>query len=215
MKVLILLAHADDESLGAGGTIPWLLKRGHQVQLIVASEGIVKMRKHADDNRSALRKACEILGISDLTTLGFPDQGFDVIPQAEIANAVFEQLDGLPDLIITHSSQDLNLDHGIIHQVAKIVGRPRQKPIGILGCEIPASATWNGKGFPAQFYVDIEPFLEKKLAAFGEYVNENRDFPDPFSLEGLQILAKFRGMEAGMKAAEAFEVVRMNGNLFF
>ncbi|MCI4666773.1 MAG: PIG-L family deacetylase [Bacteroidia bacterium] len=211
MKVLILLAHADDESLGAGGSIPYLLSQGHDVQLLIASDGIIKMRKVQDDNRSSLDKACAILGIKNYKTLDFPDQAFESIPQAQIVNAAMEELDELPDLIITHSSMDLNQDHRIIHQVAKIIGRPRKKPINILGCETPASANWNGKAFPAQLYVDIEAYLEQKLTAFAIYTHENRTFPDPFSLEGLEIMAKFRGMEAGVKAAEAFEVIRWNG----
>lgn len=213
MKVLIFLAHADDESLGTGGAIPYLLERGHQLQLIIASDGVVSMRKQADDNRLALDEACGILGLDNYSTLDFPDQAFENVLQANMVNAVMSKLDDLPDLIITHSSQDLNLDHRIVHQVAKIVGRPRQKPVSILGCEIPASAQWNGSNFSSQFYIDIEAYLEKKLKAFEVYTNETRTFPDPFSLDGLRILAQFRGMEAGMRAAEAFEVIRINGSL--
>ena len=210
MKVLIFLAHVDDESLGTGGAIPYLLNRGHEVQLLIASEGIIRMRPTGDDNRNSFQRACEVLGLENYASLGFPDQSFESVPQARIANAVFEKMDGQPDLIITHASSDLNQDHRLIHQVAKIVGRPRKKPINILGCEIPAAARWNGSSFPAQMYLDIEPFLQQKINAFSCYTNESKSFPDPFSPEGLGILAKFRGMEAGMKAAEAFEVVRWN-----
>ncbi|MBI2104108.1 MAG: PIG-L family deacetylase, partial [Candidatus Omnitrophica bacterium] len=37
---------------------------------------------------------------------------------------------------------------------------------------------------------------------------ELRQFPHPRSLEGLEVLAKKRGMEVGFHAAEAFMTVR-------
>jgi len=211
MKVLVLLAHADDESLGVGGSIPFLLEKGHEVELIIMSEGVVSMRAEATDNRKALTRACRILGLEKFTCLGFPDQAFETLAQAKMAMAVHRQLRVLPDIIITHASGALNLDHRITHQVAKVVGRPRQKPIGILGCEIPASAAWNHSGFTPNYYVDISPYLDQKIKAFAAYQEENRSFPDPFSPEGLRIQAHFRGMEAGYQAAEGFEVIRWYG----
>lgn len=208
MNYLILLAHADDETLGCGGTVPYLLAKGHHVQLLIASDGIVRMRDKEDDNRAHLHKACEILGIHHVDCLNLPDQKFEQVPQSEIVNLTQKYLSEPPDVIITHSASDLNLDHRIIHQVAKIVGRPRSRQVGILGCEIPASSQWNEKSFKPDFYVNIEAYIDQKLNAFEVYTSEKKEFPDPFSLEGLQILAQFRGMESGNKLAEAFEVIR-------
>ncbi|MEZ4848384.1 MAG: PIG-L family deacetylase [Bacteroidia bacterium] len=65
MDILLLLAHADDETLGAGGTIQKMLAKGHQVRLIIVSDGVVAMRDNQSDNRQALDQACEILGITE------------------------------------------------------------------------------------------------------------------------------------------------------
>ena len=40
------------------------------------------------------------------------------------------------------------------------------------------------------------------------YARELREFPHPRSLEGIEVLARKRGMEIGFVAAEAFMVVR-------
>ncbi|MEL6697405.1 MAG: PIG-L family deacetylase [Bacteroidota bacterium] len=208
MNVLLLFAHADDESLGAGGTIPRLLNEGHQLQLITLSEGIIRMRETQDDNLPAYRKACEHLQLDDYQTLGYADQQFDAFPLAELTRGVSQALSFEPDWIITHADTDLNKDHQIVSDIAKIIGRPRKKPVRILGCEIPCGSIWRGNPFPAQFYIDISETLPTKLKAFEQYQNEIHPFPDPFSTEGLETLAKFRGMESGHTAAEAFQVIR-------
>lgn len=214
MRVLILLAHADDETLGAGGLIQKLLAGGHEVQLRIVSDGVVALRGQPSDNRAALAGACTLLGISDWQALGFPDQQFERAGVAEIAAAVAATV-APPDLILSHSASDLNQDHRITAEAARILGRPRSRPVALLACEIPCVAAWNGQPFRPQLYVDIAPFLETKIAAFALYTHENRLFPDPYSPEGLRALARFRGMEGGMAAAEAFEVIRWYGHCHF
>ena len=208
MQVLLLLAHADDESLGTGGIVQRLTDDGHRIQLVILSEGLVAMRSENSDNRDALRNACGILHIDDCQCLDFPDQRFETVPIAEIANRVTETVEE-PDLIITHADTDLNLDHRITGEVARIVGRPRGRPVSILACEIPSVSHWNGQPFSPNFYVGLtEEQLDTKLAAFRSYANEIREFPDPYSEKGLRNLARFRGQESGHAAAEAFRVVR-------
>lgn len=209
MQILLLLAHADDESLGAGGAIQKWLAEGHQIQLLIVSDGIVGMRQGAADNRAPLQEACQLLGIRDVQTLDFPDQQFELQTVAAIANKASHAIHTPPDLIVTHSAKDLNQDHRITAEVAKIIGRPRGRQVSILGCEIPSVATWNGQPFAPQLYVSLtEVQLQKKIEAFACYQNETRTFPDPYSAKGLEVMARFRGQESGNQAAEAFEVIR-------
>lgn len=212
MDVLLILAHADDETLGAGGLVRKLSRKGHTVRLIVVSDAVVAMRPEASDNRHALEKACQILGIENYHSLGFRDQQFDTYPIAQIANAISEKM-GNPDLIITHSPKDLNRDHRQVYEAVMILSRPRGKQINVIACEIPFVAAWNQQPFEPQLFVDISETLEEKIKAFEAYANEIRTFPDPYSSEGLRTLARYRGMESGYLAAEGFEVVRMFANI--
>jgi N-acetylglucosamine malate deacetylase 1 len=209
MKVLLLLAHADDETLGVGGTAQQLLAQGHAVHAMIASEGVVDLRPQAADNRPALAHACAHLGLADWQCLDLPDQRFETIPVAEIASQVGRQLPFAPDVIITHSARDLNCDHRIIAEVGHILGRPRGRAVSILACEIPCVSLWHGTPFAPTCYVGLtEAQLARKIEAFGFYLAEHRAFPDPYSSQGLETLARQRGMEAGYAAAEAFEVIR-------
>ena len=206
-KALVLMAHADDETLGAGGLIYKLTKNNWKVSIVFISDGIVATRKKKQDNRKDAKKACNILGVRNPIFLGYKDQKFDAYPIAEMSNSV-ESLKLNPDLIITHTDTDLNSDHRLVLEIAKIIGRPRKKPISILGCEIPNTSFWNGKPFPANYFVDITKEIEIKIKAFAQYANEINSFPDPWSKKALRTLAEYHGIQSGYKYAEAYQIIR-------
>lgn len=203
---LILVAHADDETLGAGGTIPRLVRQGWRVEVAILSD-TVRYGGGGVSNREGAEAACQILGVHELHFLDVPDQKFDAIPLADLSQRVMDR-SFAPDLIITHADRDLNLDHRLTCDVAKILGRPRDKPVSILSCEIPNTAFWNGHPFAGNFFVDIEETLPLKVQAFEQYVNEIREFPHPWSSRGLELLAQFHGVQCGLRCAEAFHIVR-------
>jgi LmbE family N-acetylglucosaminyl deacetylase len=207
MEALILVAHADDETLGCGGLIQKLIKNGWCTKVVVFSNGVLDVRNKIEDNRPGLKAACEILGVCEFKQMDFKDQRFDQVSMADLANSVV-RLGLTPDLIVTHVDTDLNLDHRLTCEVAKIVGRPKHKPISILGCEIPSTSFWNGKPFPANYYVDITDEIETKIAAFKAYENELQQFPHPWSEKGLKLLAEYHGMQCGFQYAEAFSIIR-------
>ena len=207
-KAMVLVAHADDEVLGSGGTIQKLVKADWDVSIVILSDGQLTVRGVAQDNKTDAYRCCKLLGLnSEPILMDYPDQKFDTFPIADLANAVLK-LGIEPDLIISHVDTDLNLDHRIVCDVAKIVGRPKRKPVAILGCEIPNTTMWNGKQFPANFYIGITDEIDTKIEAFAQYRNELQDYPHPWSRGGLRLLAQFHGMQSGFQYAEAFHVIR-------
>jgi len=207
MLALILVAHADDETLGVGGTILKLIEKGWSVNIVALSDGKLTVRGKKEDNRKSFKNACKFLGVKKFSLLNFKDQKFDTVPISDLANAV-ANLNLQPDLIITHYDTDLNKDHRLTCEVAKIIGRPKIKPVSILGCEIPSTSFWNGKIFPANYYVDISNHINLKIEAFSKYHNEIQEYPHPWSKKGLKLLAEYHGMQSGFQYAEAFHIIR-------
>ena len=119
---LILIAHADDETLGAGGTILKLIEKGWLVNVVALSDGKLTVRGKKQDNSKDFKKACKFLGVKKYSLLQFKDQKFDRVAISDLANAV-ANLKLQPDLIITHHQEDLNKDHRITCEVAKIIVR--------------------------------------------------------------------------------------------
>jgi hypothetical protein len=82
-------------------------------------------------------------------------------------------------------------------------------PTAIYTFEIVCSGGWTfDSAFKPNVYVDIKAFWEKKLESFACYIGEDRPYPFPRSVTGLEALARYRGMAAGMEMAEGFRVVR-------
>ena len=63
MLALVLVAHADDETLGVGGTIFKLIEKGWIVNVVALSDGRLTVRGKKQDNRKSFSNACKFLGV--------------------------------------------------------------------------------------------------------------------------------------------------------
>ena len=159
--------------------------------------------------------AVRILQVNDTYTESdarqeFADQRFDERPIQDLITWAEEVVrDAKPDVVYTHSATDLNRDHRLVLEAVLIACRPipgAVYPRRVLSFEIPGGQL---AAFGPRVYVEIagEP-LARKLKALACYASEMRDFPHPRSAFAVQALASWRGANAGVPAAEAFELVR-------
>lgn len=233
MRVLILAAHPDDECLGAGGTIARLSAEGHAVYIAILSQGIdsrytespisgdeamqqelEKIKAKGQNVRNAL-KAGKHLGAKCVTVDPQPDQKFDTVPLLEIVQHIAHITDKVrPEVIYTHHGGDLNQDHRAVAHATLIATRPTAECSvkAVYTYEVPSSTEWAfgmESAFRPNVFVDISgEYLEKKIQAMKMYESERRAFPHPRSPEALRALATWRGAQAGVMAAEAFQLVR-------
>ena len=61
---------------------------------------------------------------------------------------------------------------------------------------------------PDIFYALSSEDVENKCLAMNDYYTECKPWPYPRSSEGIETLAKFRGMQSGNSFAEAFKIIR-------
>ena len=146
----------------------------------------------------------------------FPDNAFDSIPLLKIAKVVENVVSvNQPTIIYTHHPYDLNVDHRLTCQAVLTACRPQPNCSveKILALETLSSTEYQMKdknyAFCPQVYIDISKFIDQKIKLLEIYKDELRAWPHPRSLEGVKVLAAYRGMEVGMKFAEAFEVIRL------
>jgi LmbE family N-acetylglucosaminyl deacetylase len=145
----------------------------------------------------------------------FADNRMDSIPLLEVIKPIETLIDQhRPDMVLTHHSGDLNIDHRRVHQAVTTACRPRHgHPVKtLLFFEVPSSTEWQPPGsgvpFSANWFVDISSSLERKLLALEAYAEEMRDWPHPRSRQGVEHLARWRGATVGVDAAEAFVLGR-------
>lgn len=212
--VLVVGAHPDDEVLGAGGTIAKHADAGHEVYILIVTEGATQQYSDeslVDEKMEEARRCAQHLGVEEVRFGGLPDMRLDDLPHVEI-NEVIEAVvhDIEPDTVYTHARTDVNRDHDEVYDSTLVATRPGSGVERVLGYEVPSSTDWSAteKCFNPSVYVDIGEYLDAKIEAFSKYQTEVRSFPHPRSDHVLRSLAHVRGAGAGYEAAEAFVHVR-------
>ena len=222
--VAVIAAHADDEVLGCGGAIAKFVKEGCAVHVLLLADGETsrpdldainydKARKQR--NRAAVR-ANEILGTKSLTMLDFPDNRMDGLNLLDVVKAVEVFIEEhRPNIVVTHFSNDVNIDHQITHQAVAVACRPQPSHCveELLFMEIASSTEWipvTGQTlFAPNYWIDITESIDIKLEALNAYKDELREFPHPRSIAGVTALAKWRGCTVGVAFAESFVAGRI------
>ncbi len=215
-KILIVVAHPDDEVLGCFGTVARLIKEGYEAYTLILGEGKTS-RDDIDENelkilKDEIKKANQTIGIKKVFTQNFPDNRFDSIDLLDIVKVIERVKNEIkPDIIFTHYEKDLNIDHQITYKAVITSTRPMkgESVKEIYSFEILSSTEWN---YPLSFspdtYFDIGKTIDLKLKAMKEYNSELCTFPHPRSLEGIELNAKYWGMRVGKSYVEAFKLIR-------
>lgn len=225
-KILVVVAHSDDETLGMGATIARHIDEGDEVRLIVMTNGVgarneISIEENELNNtnikkrRDALNKAATILGISQIYPFEFPDNQMDSVPLLDIVKTIESVLAKYPaETIYTHSSCDLNIDHAITHSAVITACRPQPKSSikKILTFEVRSATEWQASSkaqFIPNYFIDITHFFEKKVDALNCYYEELREFPHSRSIKAIEAQAISRGTSIGLAYAEAYYLERL------
>lgn len=217
-KVLIVVAHPDDEVLGCGGAIIKHVASGDEVHLVVLTDGETSREQpQLKERAEAFKNSCKILGISSVIQWEFKDNSLDSYSLLKIAKGI-EQIRSRinPGVIYTHSNADLNRDHTITHEAVMVATRPLpgNQITKILTFEIPSSAEFNNHSgrslFVPNYFIPLTPEeVSKKFEALRSYGDEIKKFPHPRSEEYIEALMKVRGGSVGYPYAEAFFTERI------
>lgn len=217
-RVLVVVAHPDDETLGCGGAIIKAVNGGGEVRVVYLTDGVGSRGasgNQALDRRIMARQAGKILGAEIMQMVDpdvIPDNESDTFSRLRIAQRVEMHVDvWRPDTVFTHHSGDLNVDHRRIHEATLIACRPfvNRSVRAIYGMEVATSTEWGLVPFAPTYYIDIGLALTQKLKAMACYATEQQPFPHPRSPEAIKALAMWRGSNVGVGCAEAFEVIRL------
>ena len=216
--ILAVVAHPDDEVLGAGGTLARHVTNGDAVHIVFLTDGVGARgddKAAAERRAKAARLAAARLGAREPHFLGFPDNRLDQIDLLDITQAIERIIEmTAPSTIYTHHAGDLNIDHVLCHRAVLTACRPLPSSTvrRIFAMEVSSSTEWAsptpGNAFMPTRFVDISGTQKVKRQALEAYAEEMRVFPHSRSYEAVEALATWRGASAGLRAAEAFMVVR-------
>ena len=222
-NVLVFAAHHDDETLGCGATISKLSDWFSNITVVFFTNGDtgVDQTKNYEKDIIATRKqeaneAAKVLGISNIVELNHPCQKLENT-QKTLHNTIQIIRGWKPDLVLTHSPNDIHRDHKVAHALVEEsyyksyenihpeLGKCHKPTLGLC-YEVFQQHT------SPDVYVSVsESDINKKITAFEKY-NSQHDLlsQDDSVINYLKSLARVRGFSAGSKYCESFTFLGRN-----
>lgn len=224
-RILVLLAHPDDETFGPGGTIAKYAAEGAEVYLATATRGEEGMvgdppltdREHLGEVRAAeLLGAAKILGVKEVTFLGFRDKGLAGTPRERIVGkAVAEIRKVRPHVIIGFGPDGVSRhpDHIVMSEVALEAWDAAADPGRFPARDGNGAPPWAARklyqfevsqeiferwGIPLRgvppgsltTFVDTSAYVDRKIAAFFSHKTQAKDYNNILSREGYREFAR-------------------------
>lgn len=223
-SVLLVVAHPDDEVLGAGATAKTLASQGFEVTSCFLS-GEVNARQHRpsdDELRADTEEASRILEMRPPIFGPFPNIRMNTVPHLEMVQFIESAIAKAgAQWIFTHHPGDINDDHRQVSRAAQAAARLHQRGgavaslKGLFLMEIASSTDWTFRGAGEQFapntYFPVsDEALQAKLDALAAYRGVMRPYPHPRCEEVLRSHAVARGAESGLGLCEAFQSVYLD-----
>ena len=219
-RILVVAAHPDDEVLGCAGTLAKWTREGAVAELLILGQGLAARGPQVPGSFEKLsthcRNSAKLTGYREVHFENLSDNQFDTVSLLSITRLIEARLQkAKPHFIFTHHPHDLNIDHRRCAEAVLTACRPLPSqtfPERIYFFEVLSVTEWRSHSpelvFLPNVFVNIEKTLAVKKKALQAYSGEVRPYPHPRSIQGIEILAKRRGLEVGLRFAESFRLVR-------
>ena len=226
-KIMVVVAHPDDELLGLGATMNKLIEEYNiTTHLVILGEGITsrsdsrdveKWKSELETHKQNIYNAQKAIGYHSVSIHDFPDNRFDTVALLDIIKAIEKEKQAFsPSVVFTHHGGDVNIDHQRTFEAVITACRPIKEEVvkTILTFETPSGTEWRASSDPKQFipnlFIEVsEKNIEAKIKGMESYEFEKRQYPHPRSPEALKIKAQNWGITVGVNFAEAFCLIRM------
>jgi LmbE family N-acetylglucosaminyl deacetylase len=231
-RIMVVVAHPDDEVLGLGATMYRLINDYECItHVVILGEGITSRsdlrdvenwEKELSIHKNNIDAARKKIGYFNSSIFDFPDNRFDSVPLLDIIKVIEKEKESFnPDVIFTHHGGDVNIDHQRTFEAVVTCNRPLdiEKVNMIITFETMSGTEWRASSDPKHFIPNLivevsEGGLAAKIDAMECYEFEKRDYPHPRSPEALRIRAQMWGVANGVHLAEAFQIIRKIERIF-
>ncbi|WP_286239901.1 PIG-L deacetylase family protein [Neptuniibacter halophilus] len=217
-NVLVIAPHADDESLGCGGTLLRHLKEGDSIHWLLIT-GMTKDEGYDDELISTRQREIQHVAscyeFSSVHELKFPPAALDSIPLGDLISAISTVVSGVePEIIYVPYRNDAHSDHQVVFDASISSSKSFRYPFvkKVLAYETISETEFGLKpedgGFKPNIFVDITPYIEQKIRILDIFDSEMGAFPFPRSRPVIEALATLRGAQSNCFAAEAFMLIK-------
>lgn len=206
MNILAIGAHPDDIEIGCGGTLAKYASYGHNIYMFIATDGSAGTG-NAEVRRKEAENSANILQVRDIFWGMYADTELQINKEAimKIEDTI-KKIN--PDSIFVNYHDDTHQDH---RHIAAITNSATRYIRNVLYFETPTS-----QNFQPNVFVDIgQQFLDIKIESLKAHASQI----DRTNISGVSILevaksaAHFRGVQARVAYAEAFQSLRLFINI--
>ncbi len=217
-KVLVVAPHADDETLGCGGTLLKHFDEGDEIYWLLVTDMSLEsgfLQAQIEARELEISKIIELYGFKETYRLGFPPAALEAVPMKDIVQAMSSVVDKLhPEIIYSVFRNDVHSDHSVVSDAVMAATKSFRYPSvkRILAFETLSETEFSlrvdGEYFRPNVFVNIDKYLTEKIEIMDQFNSEMGEFPFPRSVGAIQALAKYRGVQAGCHSAEAFMLLK-------
>lgn len=213
-NVLAISVHPDDETLGCGGTLLKHREKGDKIFWLIltqANNKITSIKNIENLQKQYVSKVAVTYNFEDFKQLSFLTTELDRYPLGEIILEVSKYIDQIkPSVIYLNFYNDVHSDHRVAFEAVYSCTKNFRYPFieKILMYESLSETEFapaiQNNAFVPNVFVDISPFMEKKLEIMKLFTTEQMDEPYPRAMSSIRALARYRGSRIGVEYAEAF-----------
>lgn len=217
-RILVVAAHPDDETLGCGGTLLKHRAQGDEIYWLIMTS-IKKENSFRSEylqrRNQEIKRVSQAYSFRKVFQMDFPVIRIDEIPKCELVEKTaqcFREVE--PNILYLPFKSDVHGDHRIVFEVAynctKHFRHPylRKTLMMEIISETEFAPSLADSTFIPNHFVDISPFLSRKIAIMKCYKTELNKHPFPRSIRNIKALATFRGAMAGCEYAESFMLLK-------
>lgn len=226
MRVLAVGAHPDDLEILCSGTLACFAQAGHEVVMAHASQGDkghgeIPHHEVSEVRAGEARAAAQAVGATAVS-VGFLDGA--ILINDENNRRVIDLIRiTKPDLIITHHPNDYHGDHNAVTRLvvdasfmATVPYYVTSQPAHSVAAPIFFMDTLAAIDFTPTDYVDITATIGLKKEAMAQHDSQItwlRDHHSTDILDFIDTIARFRGLQCGVRYAECFQRLQAWGRL--
>jgi LmbE family N-acetylglucosaminyl deacetylase len=217
-NIIVISAHPDDETLGAGGTLLKHVANGDRIHWLIVTD----ISETSGFSQEVIaRRAKEIVTVTEMYgflsvhKLGYPTMsltGESLLTMVPMISTIFMEVQ--PEIIYTLNRSDAHSDHRVIFDAVaactKSFRYPFIKQVLMYECisETEFAPALPERFFQPNYYVDISKFLKRKIEIMNVFASEMGEHPFPRSAKNIEALAVFRGASVGVEYAESFQLIK-------
>src|SRR5574337_1450965 len=200
MNILAIGAHPDDIELGCGGLLIKAARQGHNVHMYTVTRGGAS--GDPKERAEELKRSARFIGAKRLWIDNFDASKLSVTNDL-INHIEFFINKSNPDIIFTHSREDIHHDHRAIALATVEAARFNSN---VLSYEIPLS-----RNFDPKVFFDISDVVHEKVELIEIFWSQQSKLY--LKANAIKGLAEYRALQSrlntGIKYVEAFEVLKI------